>query len=115
MTMMGTLEIRIYSNTFFRNHYPGWSHEILIPSNDADIAVLEIQGTLVKGLNVYSNEMFDFDGYDTVVLAAVNVADDSLYFELKDKVDEIYRVGDCVAPRKTDMAIIEGRRVGEAL
>jgi pyruvate/2-oxoglutarate dehydrogenase complex dihydrolipoamide dehydrogenase (E3) component len=77
-----------------------------------DIAVLEIQGTLVKGLNVYSNELIDFDGYDTVVLAAGNTANDSLYFELKGKVNEIYRVGDCVAPRKTDMAIIEGHRVG---
>jgi hypothetical protein len=46
------------------------------------------------------------------VLAAGNVANDSLYFELKGKVDELYRVGDCVAPRKTDMAIIEGHRVG---
>jgi pyruvate/2-oxoglutarate dehydrogenase complex dihydrolipoamide dehydrogenase (E3) component len=80
-----------------------------------DIAVLEIQGTLVKGLNVYSNEMIDFEGYDTVVLAAGNVADDDLYFELKDKVDEIHRVGDCVAPRKTDMAIIEGHRVGRMI
>ncbi len=80
-----------------------------------DIAVLEIQGTLVKGLNVYSNEMIDFTGYDTVVLAAGNVADDGLYFELKDRVPEIHRVGDCVAPRKTDMAIIEGHRVGRAL
>jgi pyruvate/2-oxoglutarate dehydrogenase complex dihydrolipoamide dehydrogenase (E3) component len=80
-----------------------------------DIAVLEIQGTLVKGLNVYSNEMIDFDGYDTVVLAAGNIADDDLYFELKDQVDEIHRVGDCVAPRKTDMAIIEGHRVGRMI
>lgn len=80
-----------------------------------DIAVLEIQGTLVKGLNVYSNEMFDFDGYDTVVLAAGNVAEDSLYFALKGKVKEIYRVGDCVAPRKTDMAIIEGHRIGRRI
>ncbi len=80
-----------------------------------DIAVLEIQGTLVKGLNVYSNEMIDFDGYDTVVLAAGNTADDSLYFELKDQVKEIHRVGDCVAPRKTDMAIIEGHRVGRMI
>jgi mycofactocin system FadH/OYE family oxidoreductase 2 len=31
-----------------------------------DIAVLEIQGALVKGLNVYSNEMIDFEGYDTI-------------------------------------------------
>jgi len=30
-------------------------------------------------------------------------------------VDELYRVGDCVAPRKTDMAIIEGHRIGRAI
>ena len=80
-----------------------------------DIAVLEIQGTLVKGLNVYSNEMIDFDGYDTLVLAAGNVSRDRLYFDLKGKVRELYRVGDCVAPRKTDMAIEEGHRVGRDL
>ena len=80
-----------------------------------DIAVLEIQGTLVKGLNVYSNEMIDFEGYDTVVLAAGNTADDALYFALKGKVKEIYRIGDCVAPRLTDMAIAEGHRVGRLL
>ena len=80
-----------------------------------DIAVLEIQGTLVKGLNVYSNEMIDFEGYDTIVLAAGNVADDGLYFALKGKVKELYRIGDCVAPRKTDMAIVEGNRVGRGL
>jgi hypothetical protein len=80
-----------------------------------DIAVLEIQGALVKGLNVYSNEMIDFEGYDTIVLAAGNVADDRLYFALKGKVKELYRIGDCVAPRKTDMAIVEGNRVGRRL
>jgi len=80
-----------------------------------DIAVLEIQGTLVKGLSVYSNEMIDFEGYDTLVLAAGNVANDGLYFALKGKVTELYRVGDCVAPRKTDMAIVEGHRVGRRL
>ena len=80
-----------------------------------DIAVLEIQGTLVKGLNVYSNKMIDFEGYDTVVLAAGNVADDKLYFALKGKVKELYRIGDCVTPRKTDMAIVEGNRVGRRL
>jgi len=80
-----------------------------------DIAVLEIQGTLVKGLNVYSNEMIDFDGYDTVVLAAGNVSLDQLYFAFKGKVKELYRIGDCVAPRKTDMAIVEGHRIGRLL
>jgi len=80
-----------------------------------DIAVLEIQGTLVKGLNVYSNEMIDFDGYDTLVLAAGNESLDRLYFALKGKIKELYRIGDCVAPRKTDMAIMEGHRVGRLL
>ena len=80
-----------------------------------DIAVLEIQGPVAKGLNVYSNEMMDFEGYDTIVLAAGNVADDALYFALKGKVPELYRIGDCVAPRKTDMAIVEGHRVGRRI
>jgi mycofactocin system FadH/OYE family oxidoreductase 2 len=80
-----------------------------------DIAVLGIEGTLAKGLNVYSNKMIDFSGFDTIVLAAGNEACDQLYFALKGKVRELYRVGDCVAPRKTDMAILEGHRVGRQL
>jgi pyruvate/2-oxoglutarate dehydrogenase complex dihydrolipoamide dehydrogenase (E3) component len=80
-----------------------------------DIAVLEIQGTVAKGLNVYSNEMMDFEGYDTIVLAAGNISNDGLYFALKGKVGELYRIGDCVAPRKTDMAIVEGHRVGRKI
>lgn len=80
-----------------------------------DIAVLEIQGTLVKGIQVYSNEMVEFEGYDTIVLAVGNVSLDGLYFELKGRVGELYRVGDCVAPRKTDMAVMEGHRVGRKL
>lgn len=77
-----------------------------------DIAVLEIQGTVVKGLHVYSNQMMDFAGYDTIVLAVGNTSCDQLYFALKGKVKELYRAGDCVAPRKTDMAIVEGHRLG---
>ena len=80
-----------------------------------DIAVLGIEGTLAKGLNVYSNQMIDFSGYDTIVLAAGNESCDQLYFALKGKVKELYRIGDCVAPRKTDMAIVEGHRVGRKL
>lgn len=80
-----------------------------------DIAVLEIQGTEVKGLNVYSNEILEFKGYDTIVLAAGNDVQEELYFALKGKVKELYRVGDCVAPRKTDAAIIEGNYIGRLL
>jgi len=80
-----------------------------------DIAVLEIQSTEVKGLNVYSNEILEFKGYDTIVLAAGNEAQEGLYFALKGKVKELHRVGDCVAPRKTDAAITEGNHIGRLL
>ena len=80
-----------------------------------DIAVLEIQGKVAKGLNVYSNKKIDFEGYDTIVLAAGNRSNDSLYFALKGKVRELYRVGDCVAPRKVDMAVHEGHMVGRKI
>ncbi len=80
-----------------------------------DIAVLEIQGTVAKGLNVYSNEMIDFGPYDTIVLAVGNTSNDALYHSLKGEVKEIFRAGDCVAPRKTDMAIVEGHRIGRMI
>ena len=41
-----------------------------------------------------------------------NEVDDGLYFALKGRVKELYRAGDCVAPRKADMAIYEGYMVG---
>ena len=80
-----------------------------------DIVVLGINGRNVQGLNVYSEEIIDFNEYDTIVLAAGNVADDSLYFSLKGLVKELHRIGDCVAPRFTDMAIAEGHAVGRIL
>lgn len=78
----------------------------------SDFAVLEIRGTEVHGLNVYTNEMKTFSGFDTVVTAMGNEVDDSLYYSLKGRVKELYRAGDCVAPRKADMAIYEGYTVG---
>jgi thioredoxin reductase len=80
-----------------------------------DIAVLSINGTSIQALNVYSNQMMEFSGYDTIVVAAANSSCDQLYFALKGKVRELYRIGDCLAPRKTDMAITEGHRTAREL
>jgi thioredoxin reductase len=80
-----------------------------------DFAVVEIQGKAVKGLNYYSNEWHTFSDYDSVVYAMGNRAEDTLYKALKGKVKELYRVGDCVAPRKIDMAILEGDKVGRMI
>ncbi|NLL38440.1 MAG: FAD-dependent oxidoreductase [Clostridiales bacterium] len=37
---------------------------------------------------------------DTVIIATGFKAENSLYDELKDEIDEIYKIGDCVEPRK---------------
>jgi mycofactocin system FadH/OYE family oxidoreductase 2 len=80
-----------------------------------DFAVTEIQGTVVKGLNFYTNEWQTFEGFDTVVYAMGSVAEDALYKALKGRVKELYRVGDCLAPRKIDMAILEGDKVARLI
>lgn len=80
-----------------------------------DFAVMEIKGMEVNGFNVYSNEWQTFGGYDAIVLALGNRVEDGLYHALKGRVRELYRIGDCVAPRKVDMAILEGDRVGRMI
>jgi len=73
------------------------------------------QSTRVLARNLYDNSPIRFDDHDTLVLAAGNQVEDRLYKALKGKVAELYRVGDCVAPRGIDTAIFEGLKVGEEL
>ncbi len=84
-----------------------------------DIAVMEVAGErgakTVKGFNVYSNVWDEWGPYDSLVLAMGQQVDDDLYFALKGKIAELYRIGDCVAPRKVDMAIWEGHKVGREI
>ena len=80
-----------------------------------DFAVMEIKGLEVHGFNVYSNEWQTFRGYDSIVLAMGNRVEDGLYRALKGRVKELHRIGDCVAPRKIDMAIHEGDKIGRMI
>ena len=84
-----------------------------------DIAVIEVGGDAgaktVKGFNVYSNIWDEWGPFDALVLAMGQRVDDALYMSLKGKVDELYRIGDSVAPRKVDMAIWEGHRIGREI
>lgn len=49
------------------------------------------------------------------VLAVPPVPVDELYHQLKGRVAELHRVGDCLAPRRAHAAVVEGHRVGAAL
>ena len=80
-----------------------------------NIAVMSLEGTTAQGFNVYSNVPWSSPPVDSVVLSMGNQVNDELYFALKGKVNELHRVGDCVAPRKVDMAILEGHALGRTL
>jgi len=81
----------------------------------SDVIIDAIEANVVKARDIFSNEPRRFDDYDTIVLDMGNVAQDDLYRQLKGQMQELYRIGDCVAPRGIDMAILEGRQVGERL
>ena len=52
---------------------------------------------------------------DVVVLGVYDQPCQELYYALKGRVPRLFRAGDCVAPRRIEQAILEGRRVGEQL
>jgi hypothetical protein len=79
-----------------------------------DVRVDKIENGIVYARSIYSNRLIEYKDYDTIVLDMGDKSDDSLYFQLKGKV-ELYRIGDCVAPRGVDMAIFEGRKAGEVV
>jgi hypothetical protein len=81
----------------------------------SDLRVESIDAMKVNCVDIYTNKPVILEGYDTIVLDMGNRADDRLYKELKGQIKELYRVGDCVAPRGIDMAFLEGRRVGELI
>jgi hypothetical protein len=49
------------------------------------------------------------------LLQQVRQVDQDLYQSLKGRVPTLYRIGDCVAPRRAHAAIIEGERAGRAV
>lgn len=65
--------------------------------------------------HVFSKKEVVRTNVDVVVLANDNRAENSLYRQLKGKVAELHMAGDCVAPRKLDIAIREGFMVGRSL
>lgn len=52
---------------------------------------------------------------DTVVLSMMRESEDGLYHQLKARGLKVRRVGDCVAPREADDAVLEGFREAHAI
>jgi mycofactocin system FadH/OYE family oxidoreductase 2 len=78
--------------------------------------VKEISGNAVHTVHAWAPEREKaIEGVDTIVWAAGVKSNDGLYRELKGKVKEVYRIGDCVAPRPMEHAFFEGEQIGRKL
>jgi 2,4-dienoyl-CoA reductase (NADPH2) len=78
-------------------------------------SVLSIADGVVTAIYNYSGQIVTFPRVDTVVLAVHRKPDRGLWQALKGWVPQLYRIGDCVAPRRAHAAIIEGDRAGRAV
>jgi len=76
----------------------------------------EIKGNKAIIYNVYApTQERTLENIDIFVLAMGKNPNDAIYKELKGKVPELYRIGDCVASRKTQYAIWDGHMIGRKI
>jgi 2,4-dienoyl-CoA reductase-like NADH-dependent reductase (Old Yellow Enzyme family) len=66
-------------------------------------------------INNYTGQPRQIENVALVVLATPQAANDGLYRNLQGKVNQLYRIGDCLAPRRVENAILDGERVARAL
>ncbi len=74
-----------------------------------------IDGNTVTVYNIHSRKERTFEGVDHVVLSYYNKANEDLYHALKGKIENLHRIGDCVAPRMIGDAIRDGENLARML
>ena len=74
-----------------------------------------IEGDRVSIFNLYTGAPDTIEGVDTVVLATGRRRTTSSTSRSRATVEKLYRIGDCLAPRKLDHAIYEGELAGREL
>jgi mycofactocin system FadH/OYE family oxidoreductase 2 len=77
--------------------------------------VAEVGVGEVTLFNVYLPTAVKRLAADSVVMATRRAPREDLYLALRDKVAELHRVGDCVAPGDIGTAILDGHRLGRDL
>jgi len=109
------------------DHYPGFrTEQANLPTF---VAALQAEGVTFTGNHTV--ETVEADGTvglrntltgerdtrepDTVVVAGRRAADESLYLELDERRDGVYRIGDAVSPRKLDRAYYDGELLARRL
>jgi 2,4-dienoyl-CoA reductase-like NADH-dependent reductase (Old Yellow Enzyme family) len=66
-------------------------------------------------INNYTGQPRQLEDVALAVLVTPQAANDVLYHQLQGKVKQLYRIGDCLAPRRVENAILDGERAARAL
>ena len=70
--------------------------------------IQEINGRSIVFYNIFNYEPYVVDDVDGIVMATGYIQRTDLYYRLKKSGREIHRIGDCLAPRTAENAILEG-------
>jgi 2,4-dienoyl-CoA reductase (NADPH2) len=81
----------------------------------ANTVVERVEGTTVTLRGVYGGGESVREGIDAIVVVGDSIADDTLARRLPADGRTVIAVGDCVAPRLLEMAMVDGHRAGRAL
>ncbi|GAC1301580.1 MAG: dimethylglycine demethylation protein DgcA [Ktedonobacteraceae bacterium] len=65
--------------------------------------------------NNYTGHSRQLEHIMLAVMATPQIANDELYMQLQGRVKVLYRIGDCVAPRRVEHAILDGERAARSL
>ncbi len=74
-----------------------------------------MDGTDVIVQNIYSRKEYRIPQVDILVTWLGSRAQDGLWHALKGHLQELHAVGDCLAPRSVEAAMMEGAKVARAL
>jgi hypothetical protein len=66
-------------------------------------------------MNNYTGQTRQIENIALAVMATPQTVNDTLYHQLKGKVKQLQRIGDCVAPRRVEHAILDGERAARSL
>ena len=99
---------------YVRDHWLGVMHRLgveIIPM----VRLFGADGDSVYLQHTTSGEAVVCEGVDTLVTAMGHQAEDGLYLALEDWEGELHRIGDCLAPRTAEEAVLEGLKAGAAI
>jgi mycofactocin system FadH/OYE family oxidoreductase 2 len=66
-------------------------------------------------INNYTGQPRQLENVALAVMVTPQAANDLLYRQLQGKVKQLFRIGDCVAPRRVENAILDGERAARAI